>query len=715
MHNLFRYRAMTGASWLAVAAFALPAVAQAQSAILLPPLSVPADTLGNGAAVEDIPARRSTTSDTAALLTGIPGVGLASGGGVSSLPVIHGMADDRNRVLVDGMTILSACPNHMNPAMSYMDPAQVDSMDVTAGITPVSLGGDSIGGTVSVRSAPPIFATSGEALYTGGSLSTFFRSNDRAIGGSVAAEAATQDVSLAYTGAAVRARDYHDGDGDRIASTLYASENHAARLAVRHDAALLTLQGGQQFIPYEGFPNQRMDLTSNHGRFLNAAYTDEFDWGLVEARAYWQNTKHAMNFLSEKGGANPGMPMNTDGTDMGYSVKAAVTLSPTDTLTIGNELHRFRLNDWWPPTSATPNGMMSPNTFLNINEGRRDDLGTYAEWESKWSPHWTTLLGARNDTVWMDTGDVQGYSNNMMAHYGIDAAAFNAQDHARTDVNLDLTALARYEPNAMNTEEIGYARKTRSPNLYERYAWSTGAMASSMVNWFGDANGYVGNLALKPEIANTISASTGWHDDGRKNWEVKITPYYTYVQDYINVDSLGLVTVRSSPVPFALLRFANHDAQLYGVDLSGSLGLWDSSEYGRVRLKGVVGWVRGQQINNGDNLYHLTPLNGLLTLQHDIGRWVSAIDLQMVDTKAFVDPLREEPMTPGYAVVNLRTGYRWDNIQVTLEIDNLFDKQYYLPLGGVDFGDWKQADFRGPLGPLPAPGRSVNAGMTVTF
>ena len=90
----------------------------------------------------------SSTSNTASLLKNIPGLNIQSGGGVSGLPVIHGFADDRLRVKVDGMDLISACANHMNPALSYIDPSSVGIAKAFAGIAPVSLGGDSIGGTI---------------------------------------------------------------------------------------------------------------------------------------------------------------------------------------------------------------------------------------------------------------------------------------------------------------------------------------------------------------------------------------------------------------------------------------------------------------------------------------------------------------------------------------------------------------------------------------
>ena len=101
--------------------------------------------------------RRAATSDSARLLQDIPGVSLYGAGGISSLPAIHGLADDRLRIQVDGMDLMAACPNHMNSVLSYIDPTQVGSVTVYAGITPVSVGGDSIGGTIQVKSAPPEF------------------------------------------------------------------------------------------------------------------------------------------------------------------------------------------------------------------------------------------------------------------------------------------------------------------------------------------------------------------------------------------------------------------------------------------------------------------------------------------------------------------------------------------------------------------------------
>ena len=97
---------------------------------------------------------------------------------------------------VDGMTISSACPNHMNPTLSYVAPAQAAQVTVLAGITPVSLGGDSLGGTISVESPAPAFAEPGSKVREDGTFTGYYRSNgenwaDRSRKGSPASTSAS--------------------------------------------------------------------------------------------------------------------------------------------------------------------------------------------------------------------------------------------------------------------------------------------------------------------------------------------------------------------------------------------------------------------------------------------------------------------------------------------------------------------------------------------
>jgi iron complex outermembrane receptor protein len=534
-----------------------------------------------------------------------------------------------------------------------------------------------------------------------------YRSNGDGLSGSVAATAGNDKVSVGYTGSGSRAGNYDGGGSDgEVRSTEYKSYNHAFKLAARGGDNLVVLEVGQQYIPYEGYPNQYMDMTDNRSTFVNGRYEGSFDWGRLDARAYWQGVDHEMNFLADKGGtAGGGMPMDTSSDNAGYALKATFALKDGGAVRIGNEFHLERLDDWWPPVAGSM--MMGPDTFLNINGGKRDRLGIFAEWDAKWTESWSSLLGIRNDTVWTDTGDVHSYGCGMMM-CGTDdmaAAAFNAADHKRTFVNFDLTALAKYEPNPTSTFEFGYARKSRAPNLYELYAWGRGAMASQMIGWFGDGNGYVGNLDLDSEVANTVSATADIHAADR-GWEVKLTPYYSRVNDFIGVRKIA------SLGSFSQLQFVNQNAELYGLNLSGGLALWKSDEAGEGSLKATLAYVRGRDLTTGGDLYHIMPLNAAVTLEEVSDAWTGRVQVQGAARKSAVDDLRGEPVTPAYLLVNLGGSYSWKNIRVDLGVDNLFNKAYDAPLGGVSLGDYNAT---GVLRPVPGEGRSLNMGLTLSL
>jgi len=682
---------------------------------------------------------RSNTSDSAKLLKGQPGVSFFGAGGVSSMPVIHGMADDRVRVKIDGMDLISACANHMNTPLSYIDPANVDNVNVFAGIAPVSIGGDSLGGTIKVDSAPPEFAKDGQGTLSKGQITALYRSNNQAKGGNLSATIANEALSMRYTGSTVSANNYTAGAtfksdetitgsivpgtivaGDEVGSSRYRAENHALGFALRHENHLVDLKLGLQSIPYQGFPNQRMDMTSNDSKQINLRYIGQYDWGALEARAYNEHTLHSMNFLEDKtywygAGQNvPGMPMDTDGKNTGARVNADIIVSDRDIFRVGGEYQRYRLNDYWSPSANSP--MMTPDTFWNINNGQRDRLDVFAEWEANWNSLWVSQLGLRSGTVKMDTGAVQGYNAGV---YGAAANAFNALSHQRTDNNIDLTVLARYTPDEHKTFEVGFAQKTRSPNLHERFVWAnSNTMVMNMNNWVGDGNGYVGNLNLKPEVANTLSATGNWHDDAQKAWELKISPYYTRVNDYIDaVDcaTIGLTCPARSD-GFVNLSLSNQSARLHGVDVSGKMLLAKTNDYGSFSSTGVLSYLKGKNLTTGDNLYNIMPLNMKLAIEQRVGKWTNTIEAKLVDAKTDVQTVRKELKTGGYGLLNLYSSYEWKQVRLDVGVENLFNKFYSDPLGGAYVGQGDTMGTGVPYGiSVPGMGRSINTSLTMKF
>jgi len=429
----------------------------------------------------EVAAQRAYVSDTAQLLSDVPGISLYGAGGVSSLPAIHGLADDRLRITVDGMDFIASCPNHMNPPLSYLNPSSIGKLKVYAGITPVSVGGDSIGGTIIAETLAPEFAAPGQSLLAKGEIGGFYRSNGDARGGNVSATMASENFNISYTASTAKANNYTAGGDfktttatgrnghtlalDEVGSTAYETRTQTLGFAMKGGNHLVEAKLGYQEVPEQLYPNQRMDMLDNTQKRFNLRYLGQFDWGTLEARAYRETVDHYMDFGADKrfwyGNAMPplgsggpmaingspcspisgtcaaGMPMYTESKTTGFNLKADVLLSEKDLLRVGTQYQSYRLDDWWPASGAA----MYPGTFDNINDGKRDRTAIFAEWESRINPQWMSLVGVRYERIESDTGNVQGYNPNtngmgmMLNNQKADAAAFNAQDHARNDNN----------------------------------------------------------------------------------------------------------------------------------------------------------------------------------------------------------------------------------------------------------------------------------------
>lgn len=647
------------------------------------------------------------SNDVAKMLMHHAGYGVAAGGGISGLPILNGMADDRLNVRFDGMEIQAACANHMNSPLSYLHPSQVSAIDMIAGISPVSRGGDNIGGVIDVKSKEPVFAQE-DKLYKAGRLAISYRSVNNEMAESASATVATQSLSLSVDAAHSKANSYKDGHGDKIRGSMYSSNNVSTTIAAKGDDQEVIVRLGQQIVPRQGFPNQYMDMTHNRGQYANIEYRHQYDWGDINARAYWQETNHEMGFFTPERTGN--MPMLTKGINTGYELKAMVRADDKNTFRFGHEFHSFTLNDYWPAVSGSM--MMGPNTFENINDGKRQRIALYGEWEHRIDQQLKTIVGVRDEYVQMNTGTVQGYST-----MGADATAaqsFNAANRKRHDNNVDLTALLRYEHDATSDYEFGFARKNRSPNLYERYSWGQSTMAMTMVNWFGDGNGYVGNINLKPETAYTLSAAADWHDVDN-NWFFRVSPYFTYVKNYIDADVIkGFNPYMNMAANGNLLQFANHDARLYGVNVTWQFPLAQATQWGDFDVQGKLSSTFGQR-TDGEHLYRMMPWSNSWKIMQHAGAWHNELEAVVMAKKHIVSENRLEPKTSSYTLVNWKTFYQVNkNVQLTMGISNLFNRYYADPLGGVNVAGLGMKD-TSQLTPLAGYGRSFDLGISVDF
>jgi len=596
---------------------------------------------------------RAAARDSSSLIQAAPGAAVVRNGTQTGIVQLRGLMGDRVNVLVDGMDITPACPNHMDPPLHYITAEGLESLEVIAGITPVSQGGDAIAGSVIAKSASPQFGGT-DKMETFGRAAAGYNGSNNGDDVLLRVGGANDKLSIAYTGERQTGGDVESARG-KVKATGFELNRHDLTLATKAGDGALRLDLGRQEARNVGTPALPMDMVKDDANKYALGYAGNFSFGSVEAKAYRHEIDHLMDNYTLRGLASGKFAPATSN-DTGYQANVTL-LQGINTYRLGAE---YLINDF---NSYSQNSTGAPATQDTIRNGSRDRFGVYGEWESKLGSQWKTLVGLRSDTVKTDASSIV----NQGAGTTADRNAFNNSNRSFTDSNWDFTAQAKYAADAASGYEIAFARKTRSPNLMERYLWTPANASAGMA----DGKTYIGNLSLKPEVSHQVSVGADWHGAG---WQVKPSLFYNKVNDYIQ-GVAGLYAANA-----AVLKYTNIDAELYGVD-----GSWKYAVTSNLGLSGIVSYVRGKRTDVSDNLYRLAPLRASINADYATGQWNHRAEWQLAARQDKVSANNSEAATGGYGLFNLRTSYRFDK-KATLNagIENLFDKYYADHLGGVN-------------------------------
>ncbi|HEY4273467.1 MAG TPA: TonB-dependent receptor [Candidatus Udaeobacter sp.] len=636
--------------------------------------------------VEPTPGLQLDGSDTAALLEDVPGAAVVRNGPLTGIVQLRGLSDDHVGVLVNGMQITPACPNHMDPPLLYIAPSQLHSLTVLPGITSVSLGGDNIGGMVLAEPKPPAFATTPSPLFTG-EVGSFYRSSNDGVGVNGGFTLANPIWSGSYEGSWQTADDLRFPGGRVRDSGIGEYQQHEGQIATQILNGVLNVYGGVSRTRDAGTPAQPMDMIKDDGWNVGGRMTGNYSFGQLDARIGYITADHTMDNFSLRPLASTDDPFTAPSQSDDLSGSIGLTIPhDSDTFRTGFDFH-------WSRFDAFEKDLSDGSSQEDINNANRSRVGVYLEWQTDWSPQWTTLIGLRNDTVWSDAGNVEQFYSDSAA----DAAAFNSHSHEATNVNLDAMASVRFTPDDHQSYELAFARKTRSPSILERYIYTPFAALSGN----SDGRNYLGNLDLVPEVSHEIALTGSWHTDG---WGLRVTPFYNFVTDYI----------QGTPIDrfvndLAVLQYQNLDrADLYGVDAESH---YDLSKV--FTLRGQASYVRGINRDNGDNLYRIEPLHGRVSLEEHWSGWRGAVELAWAAPQHKVSAFNDELPSPGYALLNLRAGYTFrEHLNIDVALENVFDTRYEEHLTGINYV--LKSDV--PVGArIPGPGRFVAVSVGYKF
>jgi outer membrane receptor protein involved in Fe transport len=101
-------------------------------------------------------------------------------------------------------------------------------------------------------------------------------------------------------------------------------------------------------------------------------------------------------------------------------------------------------------------------------------------------------------------------------------------------------------------------------------------------------------------------------------------------------------------------------------------------------------WLYGKNLENGEPMRRIPPLNGKMALQYSKSKIFGEVEFLFAAKQdrlsgGDIDDHRiPDGGTPGWNILNLKTGYSWKTVSLNAGLQNLFNKAYRIHGSGVD-------------------------------
>lgn len=659
----------------------------------LPTLTVEGDIMEPGTAA--LQPGTVSTLDAADLLKRVPGANVHRNGPLTGIAYFRGLYNEPVNVLTDGMSLKNAGPNSMDSRMSYIPVTMIRSVKTWRGVTPVSTGLETMGGSVITESRKVDFTDTSRFEVHGLGAAGYSWVNDGRYG-AVLAGVANEHYRVHFSGTTERGDDYRYKGDTVLDPTEYARDTYQVGLGIKRSGHEFGVTYDNKHTGFSGTPSLPMDI-----RYVDADVVHgDYGWdigtvGKVKFKGWYQSSRHVMtNFHLRQQPPDPAMfrSMKTDVEAGGYQF--AWTLPEI----LNGELEMGVDGDVAAHNTLVENPNNAAFFVEAFNDVKRKRWGAYAEWRGEPVDRLYLLAGVRYRHTMMDAGRVDALPARMLQGPGVLRDRFNNANRRQRQNDVDIALDLRYSVNDNLDLTLGLGRKTQAPTYQQRYLWlpieATGGLADGRV--------YVGNVGLDSQKAYEVVAGFDWRLDevwGLSNLYFEPRGFYRYINDYIQGVAVSDPVVRAvannllpngcpnGPATGAdcVLQYANINAQMYGADAQAGFAVGD-----HWRVDGLLNYTRGERLSGpDDNLYRIAPFNGRLKVTYSI--WDFAFSTEYVGAlrQNKVANFNNERKTSDWSILNVRLqyhpSYKYVNgLKVALGVDNIFDNEYADHLNGIN-------------------------------
>ncbi len=657
------------------------------------------DTIASDAVAA--PRQIALPADAAAIAARVAGGDIFGNGALSGQLSYRGLAGERVLGRVNGQRFATGGPNAMDPPLHYAPSILVERIDVARGVAPVAEG-PSLGGAINAELVQAQF-TDSDSLTPQARMASQYRSVDDsyAVGG--LAGLANDTWRIGVIASREQGEDYTFPGGTAV-GTLFERNLYGVHAGYRTGTGELFVEYRRSETDPSGNPPFALDMVYFNTDFVQGGFRGQIadDVGLT-VRLGHVAVRHLMdNQTLRQPAAAPAQAR--------ASFADADTMTAEAALRFGQSRSYFELGADAEITDrfVTITNPTNPAFFIDSQPDiHAERLGAYLQWRGGIGDV-QFELGGRIDRTEQSAGTPMLGTAVPMGPRGL-ANAFIASGRSAEDTTFDGVARVWVEGGAI-TPRLTFARKTRVPSVLERFAW----LPTEASFGLADGNIYVGNQALKPEVAWIAEAGFELEND----WlTLRPTVYYRRVDNFIQgtpfddtpaVVNTPVEIVASMSGDTTPLRFRNTDAELYGVDVDFVM-----RPVRQIELAGTASFVRGQRRDIADNLYRIPPANLRLSATWATGRLALGAELFAAADQNRVSQTNSELPGEGYATLGVFARYALlESIAIEAGVENLLDEEYAPHLAGrsrVGASDVQLGER------LPGPGRGVWARLAAQF
>ncbi len=609
--------------------------------------------------------RSNQASTLEDILARLPELSMIRRGTYGMEPAIRSFNGGQINVLIDGMRIHGACTDRMDPATIYIEPQNLDQLQVQTAGNGYAYG-SSIGGTLNMKLAEPQ-CHGGQVLS--GSLSSGFQTAARSWFESLRLNYSKGKWALRATGTWRKQADYRAGGGNRIPFSAFEKMNYG--LSARYQlndhtylrADLLGDDGwniGYPALPMDvGYAAARIGSVSLHQlRPQRTLYA-------LEVKVYANSIRHFMDDTHR-----PAVPMHMDMPGHSSTAGAYAEVS----LRTGSR-HQLQLRTDLSSTQLSASMTMyapgeAPMYMLTWPDNRKIQGGLAATWSWQADSNWRLQIGGRLDML---LHRITGTAAKDQA------ALLGLQGNGRNDVlksaSLQVSRLLGKGWKA----SAGISTQERMPTSSELYGFYL----------FNSSDGfdYLGNPSLGVERSGQADLALQLNT---ARWGFRIAGYFSRLTHYITGKTepgMSTMTIGANGVK----SYINlPSATLAGLEASAVIRATD-----QLSLLSTLRYTHGSDYLQRP-LPFIAPLKNISSLRWHNRMFSLQAETEWALAQHRISPLSGEDVTNGYELLHLRGSYSTPLAGYRLElqagVENLLDRKYHEHL------DW---------GNIPRPGRNA--------